>query len=163
MRPLRAAYLAAAAFAISLLLFGGGTSVGRTVCSLTVEPRTGPPGTQFVFTGAGFGMTRLTLTRDRETPRTVAVAAAGDPSTVRLIAGGGDIGRWRASGEGCGSATSFRVTEAAAAMPLSPQANGSDDPVAPVAFLLLGLLLVVLLVGSGALLLPRLARSLGSR
>ena len=44
-------------------------SVAAADCSLTVSPKTGAPGTEFVFRGKGFTPTTLTLTRGDEAPQ----------------------------------------------------------------------------------------------
>ncbi|MEO7118159.1 MAG: hypothetical protein ABIZ34_04220 [Candidatus Limnocylindrales bacterium] len=84
-------------------------------CGLTVEPAQGPPGTEFVFAGAGYTPTLLTLEQNGAEPRVTELDLHGaDPFEIRLIATEEDTGRWNATASipdtECAGATSFKVT-----------------------------------------------------
>src|SRR4249919_2904664 len=71
-------------------------SVAAADCSLTVAPKSGAPGTEFVFKGKGFTPTTLTLTRGHESPQVVDVSGpTGTSFTFSLVAGDADVGKWR--------------------------------------------------------------------
>jgi hypothetical protein len=125
-------------------------------CSLTVAPKTGNPGTEFVFKGKGFTPTTLTLTRGEEAPQVVDVSGpTGTSFKFSLVASDPDVGKWRAAAAGCSDVASIRVT-------LPPTATDSavtttpepDDTPRLAGLTLLG----VLFLGATALFLPRLTR-----
>lgn len=126
-------------------------------CSLSVSPRTGVPGTEFVFTGTGFTPTTLSLTRGDDAAVVIDVTGASNEELFTLVADDPDVGRWRAEAAGCEDTVSIRVTlpptatEAPAAAP--------DDTAELAGMTLLG----VLFLGATALLIPRLTRAGRSR
>jgi hypothetical protein len=141
------------------LLLPIGTTMAAD-CSLTASPKTGAPGTEFVFKGKGFPATTLTLTRGDETPQVITV---GDGSSTAfkfsLVAGDADVGKWRAVAEGCSDTVSIRVT-----LPPTTTSSAAAEPVTDDTTELAGMtLLGVLFLGATALLLPRLTRAARSR
>jgi hypothetical protein len=142
------------------LLLPIGTTMAAD-CSLTASPRTGAPGTEFVFKGKGFTPTTLTLTRGDETPQVVDVSG-GSSTAFRfsLIAGDADVGKWHAVAEGCSDTVSIRVTlPPTTTSSAAAEAATTDDTTELAGMTLLG----VLFLGATALLLPRLTRAARSR
>lgn len=83
-------------------------------CDLTVEPSSGPPGTEFVFSGSGYSPTELQLTRDGAAPRVVPLSLAGaDPFEFSIVAGDDDVGKWKAAAvdatAGCQGIATIRI------------------------------------------------------
>ncbi len=132
-------------------------SVAAADCSLTVSPKTGDPGTEFVFKGQGFTPTTLTLTRGSETPQVVDVSGpSGSSFKFSLVAGDPDVGKWHAVAAGCDAVASIRVT----LPPTATDAAATTTPPADDTTQLAGLVLLgVLFLGATALLLPRLTRA----
>jgi len=132
-------------------------SVAAADCSLTVSPRTGAPGTEFVFKGKGFTPTTLTLTRGSEEPQVVDVSGTSTTSfTFSLVAGDPDVGKWHAVAAGCAAVATIRVTLPPTATESSATATTEPDDTPRLAGLTL---LGVLFLGATALLLPRLTRA----
>ena len=146
--------------ALLLLTLAAAPVAAQGDCSLTVTPRSGPPGTQFVFTGTGFTSTSMTLTRQGEPPRTLDLTADTDPFTVKLIGGEGDAGKWHAVAEGCSKGTTFRVTLPPTATSLNAGSGSTEDRSPVIAAF--GLL-AMLFLGVTTFLLPRVARSIRAR
>ena len=141
---------------LALLLVPVG-SVAAADCSLTAAPKSGAPGTEFVFKGKGFTPTTLTLTRGDEDPQTVDVSGpTGSSFTFNLVAGDPDVGKWRAVAAGCDDAATIRVTLPPTATEASTTTTPPPDDTAQLAGLTL---LGVLFLGATALLLPRLTRA----
>ncbi len=141
------------------LLVSVGT-VSAADCSLTVSPRSGAPGTKFVFTGEGFQPTTLTLTRGDETPRVIAIDDTEATSfQTSLIADDSEVGRWSAVAAGCDDATSMRVTLPPTATASSVPPTRSEDTTQLAGLILLGVLFLSVI----AVLLPRLTRAARSR
>lgn len=145
----------------ALLLLVAIPAAAQSGCSLTVSPRSGPPGTQFVFTGKGFTSDSMTLTRKGETPRTLPLTEGDkDPFTVKLIGGDGDVGAWRAVAAGCKDPATFRVNLPSTATIADAQRTVPPDRTpALLAFALLS----VVFLGASAFLLPRVAGTLRAR
>jgi hypothetical protein len=81
-----------------LLLTAMATAVqaGSAACTLSVTPESGPPGTEFVFSGSGYTPTTLTLTQGDKPPRVVPLdLGSADPFTFPLVATQSDVGRWK--------------------------------------------------------------------
>lgn len=65
-------------------------------CTLSVTPASGPPGTEFTFTGSGYTPTMLTLTQAGKAPRVVPLNLGGaDPFSIPLVAKQTDVGKWK--------------------------------------------------------------------
>ena len=134
---------------------------GSTDCALSVKPKHGGPGTEFVFSGSGYSPTRIVLKRDGGPTKTVQVTP-GDSAdfTVRLIAGQNDTGTWKATAiepAGCKASASFSV-----GLPSTSTIDGADDGMrsaALVGFAALGGLFVL----ASAVVLPRMTRNARSR
>jgi hypothetical protein len=91
--------LGGAALTALLLMAATGVSLAEAAatCDLTVKPASGPPGTEFVFSGSGYSPTELRLTRDGAAPRVVPLSPAGaDPFQFSIVAGDADVGKWKA-------------------------------------------------------------------
>jgi hypothetical protein len=133
---------------------------GGDDCVLSVKPRNGGPGTEFVFTGSGYSPTRIVLKREGGTSRTVDVTpGAEDAFTIRLIAGKDDTGSWKATAiepDVCRASVVFSV----GLPPTSTPGAAADDPAPALAGLAaLGLVFVL----SSFVILPRVTRSARSR
>ena len=138
-------------------------TVAAADCSLTVSPKSGAPGTEFVFKGKGFTPTTLTLTRGDEAARRSSpwAMAPSTPSSSASSPRTPTSGKWRAVADGC---------ERHRQHPRDPAAHGDRPrPPQPTAApttrpQLAGMtLLGVLFLGATALLLPRLTRAARSR
>lgn len=97
-----------------------------STCTMTVNPASGPPGTQFTFSGSGFTPTHFSLSQGKTT-RGVSVSLNGaDPWTYAFVAGDNDTGRWKvtasAANGGCQATSQIRVT-----LP----STATNDPLAP--------------------------------
>lgn len=130
-------------------------------CTLSVNPKRGGPGTEFVFSGAGYSPTRIVLKRDGGPSKTVEITPDGtDEFTVRLVAGQNDTGAWRATAiepDGCRASVSFRV-----GLPPTATIGGVDDGMRGAAlagFAALG----ALFVAASVVVLPRVTRNARSR
>lgn len=130
-------------------------------CELSVKPRSGGPGTEFVFSGAGYSPTRIVLKRDGGPTRTVRVTPGeSDAFTIRLVAGQDDTGIWKATAiepDGCRASASFRV-----GLPPTSTIDGVDDGMRGAAlagFAALG----ALFVAASVVVLPRVTRNARSR
>lgn len=130
-------------------------------CSLSVKPKSGGPGTEFVFTGSGFEPSRIVLRQDGGPAKTVSVTPSGtDTFEVRLVAGKGDTGPWKATAiepDVCRASVSFSV-----GLPSTATVDPSDDGLRGAAlagFAALG----GLFVAAGVVVLPRLTRNARSR
>jgi hypothetical protein len=109
--------LGSAALVTLMLMATSGASFAGSVgtCELNVKPAAGPPGTEFVFSGSGYSPTELRLTRAGADPRVVPLNLAGvDPWSVSIVAGDGDVGKWKAmavdAAAGCEGVATIRVT-----------------------------------------------------
>jgi hypothetical protein len=66
-------------------------------CELSVSPRSGPAGTEFVFTGSGYTPTVLRLTQGDGEPTEIDLDLGdADPFEINVIAREGDEGTWTA-------------------------------------------------------------------
>jgi len=132
-------------------------SVAAADCSLTVAPKTGAPGTAFVFKGKGFTPTTLTLTRGTEAPQVVDVSGpTGSSFKFNLVADDSDVGKWSAVAAGCADVASIRVT----LPPTATEASATTTPPPDDTTQFAGLLLLgILFLGATALFLPRLTRA----
>ncbi|MEO7118279.1 MAG: hypothetical protein ABIZ34_04835 [Candidatus Limnocylindrales bacterium] len=95
--------------------FAAPALAGPVDCALSVTPAQGPPGTEFVFAGAGYTPTRLTLHQSGAEARVSELDLHGaDPFEIRLIATDEDAGRWRATASipatECAGEVMFKVT-----------------------------------------------------
>lgn len=102
-----------------------------SACTLSVTPASGPPGTQFVFSGQGYTPTTLTLTRDGKPPRTLPLNLGGaDPFTIPFVAADGDVGRWKVvasvEGSSCAGTAAIKVT-----LPSTSTSTSTLDAAAP--------------------------------
>ena len=69
---------------------------GSAACTLSVTPDSGPPGTEFMFSGSGYTPTTLTLTQDGKPPRVVPLdLGSADPFSFPLVATQTDVGKWK--------------------------------------------------------------------
>jgi hypothetical protein len=69
---------------------------GSATCKLSVTPASGPPGTEFTFTGSGYTPTTLTLTQEGKPPRVVPLSlGSADPFSIPLVAKQTDVGKWK--------------------------------------------------------------------
>ncbi len=147
-----------ATLGLALLLPLGTTSAAD--CTLSATPKSGAPGTAFVFKGKGFTPTTLSLTRGNEAAQVVDVSGGSSSSfTFQLVAGDPDVGKWTAVADGCDASVSIRVT-------LPPTTTAATTPAPPPddSNQLAGLVLVgILFLGATALLLPRMTRAARSR
>jgi hypothetical protein len=129
-------------------------------CVLSVKPKNGGPGTEFVFTGSGYAPTRIVLKREGGPSKTVEVTPGqADDFTIRLIAGKGDAGTWRATAiepDGCRASVAFSVGLPPTSTPGTTE-DGRTPALAGLAAL--GLLFVL----SSIVVLPRVTRSARSR
>jgi hypothetical protein len=147
-----------ATLGLALLLPLGTTSAAD--CTLTATPRSGAPGTEFVFKGNGFTPTTLSLKRGNEAAKVVDVSGGSSSSfTYQLIAEDEDVGKWRAVAEGCSDTVSVRVTLPPTTTAATTRTPPPDDNSQLTGLVLLG----VLFLGATALLLPRLTRAARSR
>jgi len=134
---------------------------GNADCSLAVKPSHGAPGTQFAFSGSGYAPTRIVLKRAGGPTKTVPVTP-GDSAdlTVRLVAGQGDTGTWKATAiepGGCSASVSFTV-----GLPSTSTVAGPDDGMRGAAlagFAALGGMFVL----ASVVILPRVTRNARSR
>ena len=156
---LRRRLLAGASLAGALFITLLAPVAAQGACSLTVSPKEGAPGTAFVFTGSGFTTTTLTFSQAGAQPRSIPVTDTSAPFTVRLIAGVGDVGRWRAVAEGCADRAVFQVslpsTATAAAATIATTPGAPDRIPALAAFVVLA----VLFLACTAVMLPRITRA----
>ncbi len=148
-----------ATLGLALLLPVGTTTAAG--CSLTATPRTGAPGTEFVFKGNGFTPTTLTLTRGSEPPQVIDVSGGSSTSfTFSLVASDPDVGKWHADAAGCRRTTAIRVTlPPTTTSSADATATATDDTTELAGVTLLG----VLFLTATALLLPRLTRAARAR
>ena len=130
-------------------------------CTLTVKPKQGGPGTEFVFSGSGYSPTRIVLRQDGGPTKTVAVTPDdSDSFTIRLVAGKGDTGDWRATAvepDACRASASFTV-----GLPPTSTVESTDDGLrgaAMAGFAALG----GLFVAASVVVLPRVTRNARSR
>jgi hypothetical protein len=106
----------AALVALLILPAGGVTLAGAgDGCDLAVKPSSGPPGTEFVFSGSGYSPTELWLTCDGAEPRVVPLNLGGaDPFQFSIVAGDSDVGKWKAvavdATAGCQGVAVIRIT-----------------------------------------------------
>jgi|GEM_PF-3441556 len=156
-RVVRTLTTAIAALGFALLLPLG--TVAAADCSLTVTPKTGVPGTEFVFKGKGFTPSTLSLTRGNEAPQVVDVSGPDSTFTFKLVAGDPDVGKWRAVADGCAVVASIRVTLPPTATETTASAPAQDEQAQLAGLVLVG----VLFLGATALLLPRLTRAARAR
>lgn len=164
MRPRRAHVLVLLS-TLGLLLLALATAApalaqGSRDCALKVTPRNGGPGTEFAFSGSGYSPSKIVLRRKGGPTKTVQIPSSGDDSfTVRLVAGQGDTGSWKATAidaEVCSATTSFSV-----GLPPTATADPGADTrgLALAAFAGLG----ALFVASSIVVLPRMTRSARNR
>jgi hypothetical protein len=134
--------------------------MAQAACTLTVAPRSGPPGTTFVIKGSGFTTTEIRLKRGDVEPRVLPVTAGTDPWAVRIVAGERDAGRWHVAAQGCPDRAALRVTlPPTATVVTAPEAPPADRTPAIAGFALLGMVFV----GSSLFVLGRTARRLHVR
>ena len=136
------------------------STVVAAECSLTASPRTGVPGTEFVFTGNGFPLTTLSMTRGDGAPVVFDMSADLDAQgRFTLTPRDTDVGRWRAVAAGCADGAAIRVALPPTATAAPAEATTEDETTRLAGMTLLG----VLFLGATALLLPRLTRAARSR
>ena len=130
-------------------------------CAMSVKPKSGGPGTEFVFAGSGFEPTRIVLRQADGPAKTVTVTPSDTGEfEVRLVAGKGDTGAWRATAVEpgvCRASASFSV-----GLPPTSTVDPAEDGMRGAAlagFAALG----GLFVAAGVVVLPRLTRNARSR
>jgi hypothetical protein len=130
-------------------------------CVLKVRPGQGAPGSEFVFTGSGYQPDKLVLRREGGPTRTLELEPTEeDPFTIRILAGQGDSGVWKATAietDVCKASVTFSV-----GLPPTATIGGPDEvdrSAALAAFAGLGVLFVL----SSFIVLPRVTRSVRSR
>lgn len=130
-------------------------------CTLSVKPRNGGPGTEFVFSGAGYAPSRLVLKREGGPTKTVQVTPGdSDGFTIRLVAGQNDAGAWTATAvepDVCRATASFRV-----GLPPTSTIASTDEGLRGAAlagFAALG----ALFVAASVFVLPRVTRNARTR
>jgi len=102
---------------------------GSAACTLSVTPVSGPPGTQFIFSGSGYTPTTLTLTQDGRPPRVLPLdLASADPFQIPLVAAQSDVGKWHVVAStddpACAGMAVIKVT--------LPPTSTLDAPAAPI-------------------------------
>jgi hypothetical protein len=81
--------------ALLISLPGGAALAAEAPCELAVSPTSGPPGTEFVFSGSGYTPTQLTLRQKGADPRVVDLDLdSADPFEIPFVATEADAGRW---------------------------------------------------------------------
>jgi hypothetical protein len=130
-------------------------------CTMSVKPKNGGPGTEFVFSGSGFEPSRIVLRQADGPAKTVTVTPSGTGDfEVRLVAGKDDTGAWKAIAIEpgvCRASVGFSV-----GLPPTSTIGPSDDGLRGAAlagFAALG----GLFVAAGVVVLPRLTRNARSR
>ncbi len=113
--------------ALPALAVAADPSPSASTCTLSVSPASGPPGTEFVFSGSGYTPTRLTLRQPGKDPRVTELSLNGaDPFTISLVATDKDSGHWTAvasiPGTDCAGAAAITVT-----LPPTATAGASTD------------------------------------
>ena len=93
---------------------GGAALAAGTDCTMTVDPASGPPGTQFTFNGSAFTPTEFRLTQG-SVKKVVPVELSGaDPWEYSFVAGDADVGKWKVvaadGADGCQATAQIRVT-----------------------------------------------------
>jgi hypothetical protein len=99
--------------AMLLVPAAGIANAAGATCSMTVDPASGPPGTQFTFKGSGFTPTEFRLTQGTA-KKVVAVELNGaDPWEYAFVGMDADVGRWKVvaavDGSGCQAVAHIRV------------------------------------------------------
>ncbi len=84
-------------------------------CSVRVDPASGPAGSEFILSGAGYTPTHVTLQKNGGRQTTVELDLGGaDPFEIPIGSRSGDEGLWNATvfvdGTGCRATVPFRVT-----------------------------------------------------
>jgi hypothetical protein len=84
-------------------------------CALSVEPRSGPAGSEFTLSGRGYTPTHVTLQKNGGRQTTVELdLGAADPFEIPIGSRTGDEGTWSATvfveGTDCRATATFRVT-----------------------------------------------------
>ncbi len=147
--------------AVGLLLLSLAASpvAGQDECTLSVKPKNGGPGTEFLFSGTG-APTKLVLRLAGGPTKTVTVTPDEDDTfSIRLVAGKEDTGQWKATAiepDVCRASASFTV-----GLPPTATAEGEDGlrGAALAGFAALG----GLFVAASVVVLPRLTRNARSR
>lgn len=81
--------------ALLISLPAGAALAADAGCELAVSPSSGPPGTEFVFSGSGYTPTQLTLRqRDAESRVLELDLDSADPFEIPFVATEADSGRW---------------------------------------------------------------------
>lgn len=81
--------------ALLISLPAGSALAADASCELAVSPASGPPGTEFVFSGSGYTPTQLTLRQKGVQPRVVDLDLdSADPFEIPFVATEADAGRW---------------------------------------------------------------------
>lgn len=108
--------MGAAVLALGMLLLTVmAPAIQAATCTLSVTPESGPPGTEFIFSGSGYTPTALKLTQGDRPPRVVPLdLGSEDPFSFPLIATQADVGRWKvvasADDPACAGTAVIRVT-----------------------------------------------------
>ena len=91
--------IGSAVLAIGMLLLAAmspAAQAASAACTLSETPASGPPGTEFTFTGSGYTPTTLTLTQAGKPPRVVPLNLGNaDPFSIPLVAKQTDVGKWK--------------------------------------------------------------------
>jgi hypothetical protein len=145
---------ALAAVLLALLPAALPVAAAEAACELSVTPRHGPPGTEFVFSGSGYTPTRLTLRQEGSDPKVMELdLGEADPFEIPLVAMEADAGTWTATasvpGTDCHGRATIRVT-----LPSTSAAAAPDETAGQLA-LGAGVLALVVVFLAGARLMRR--------
>ena len=121
---------------------------GSAACTLSVTPESGPPGTEFVFSGSGYTPTTLTLTQGDKPPRVAPLElGTADPFSFPLLATQSDVGKWKVVAStddpACAGMAVIRVTLPPTATVDAPVPVVADQAPAIAAFAGLAVLFLV--------------------
>lgn len=119
--------LGGVALAAVLLWPAGGVAFAATSdCAVTVQPASGPPGTQFTLKGNGYTATGFILSRGKTTKSLTVDLAGADPWTYSFVAADSDVGRWKVTAE-VGDSTCTGVANIHVTLP----STSTLDPATP--------------------------------
>jgi hypothetical protein len=148
-RPGRRMGTVVLAFGILLLTaMSPAVQAASAACTLSVTPASGPPGTEFTFTGSGYTPTTLTLTQEGKPPRVVPLDLGNaDPFSIPLVAKQSDVGKWKVVASipdtECGGSAVIRVTLPPTDTLGAPQPTFVNDAPTIAAFVGLAVLFLV--------------------
>ena len=145
---------------LASLTLAGPVFAAEAECELSVDPRQGPPGTLFVFSGSGYTPTMLTLSQQGTEPREVELDLGdADPWEYELVATEDDAGKWTVTASipetECAGRAVIRVTLPGTATAEDPLSTGTQR----MALIAASLALVVLFLLATRFFLSRSSRS----